>query len=76
MEVLEKMKTLLGNGAMALGAIIVVFGLIQVGLSIREASSGGGAQLAVGIASIVGGAIIIAASFFFKGIDISWVTTY
>lgn len=56
-----------------LGGFVVVWGAVSLGIAIRSETGGGGAQLASAIATIAGGAIIIAASVYFGQLDTSWL---
>lgn len=56
-----------------LGGFVVVWGAVSLGIAIRSETGGGGAQLASAIATIAGGAIIIAASVCFGQLDTSWL---
>lgn len=69
---LNTVTTLLTQGVGFLGGILVVFGLVNLGMTIKDGMQGGGGQLAGAIAAIVGGGIIIAASVFFGSLDTSW----
>lgn len=70
----EMLTSIIGlvNGAVGfLGAFLIVWGAVNLGLAIREQS--GGPQIASAIATIAGGAVIVAASFYFSSIDTSWI---
>ncbi len=56
-----------------LGGFIVVWGAVSLGIAIRSETGAGGAQLAGAIATIAGGAIIIAAAVYFGQLDTSWM---
>ena len=56
-----------------LGGFVVVWGAVSLGIAIRSETGGGGAQLASAIATIAGGAIIIAAAVYFGMLDTSWL---
>ena len=56
-----------------LGGFVVVWGALSLGIAIRSETGGGGAQLASAIATIAGGAIIIAAAVYFGQLDTSWM---
>ena len=64
---LENVKNLLSDGVTALGGILIVFGLVNLGLTIQ----GGGGQLSGALAMIIGGAIVVGAAVYFKT-GINW----
>ncbi len=68
---LENVKNLLSDGVTALGGILIVFGLVNLGLTIKDGMQGGvGGQLSGALAMIIGGAIVVGAAVYFKtGID-------
>lgn len=68
---LDNVIELLTQGIAFLGGILIVFGLINLGMTIKDGMQGGG-QLAGAIAMIVGGAIIIGASVYFGSLDTSF----
>lgn len=63
---------LLTQGMTFMGGAIIVFGLINLGMTIKDGMQGGGGQLSGAIAMMIGGAIIIGASVYFGSLDISW----
>jgi len=67
-EVMQK----LSGGVGFLGSVLVVMGLVNLGMSLRDGAQGGGGQLAGAIATIVGGGVIIGAAAYFGSIDTSW----
>ena len=69
---LDNAVNMLTQGVTFLGGVLVVFGLINLGMTIKDGMQGGGGQLSGAIAMIVGGAIIIGASVYFGSLDISW----
>lgn len=68
---LTNIITLVKGAVGFLGAFLVVWGAVNLGLAIREQS--GGPQIASAIATIAGGAVIIAAAIYFSSIDTSWI---
>ena len=58
---------LLQKGVTAVGAIIAVFGAVNLGRSIKDSNGPG---IGSGIAEIVGGAIIIAAAAFISNVTL------
>lgn len=72
-DALIKVLNLLSGGVTFLGAAVCVFGLVQLGLAIKDGSTGGGGQLAGAIAMIAGGAIVAAAGVWFGSLDTSWM---
>ena len=63
---LENVKNLLSDGVTALGGILIVFGLVNLGLTIKDGMQGGGGQLSGALAMIIGGAIVVGAAVYFK----------
>lgn len=49
---LENVKNLLSDGVTALGGILIVFGLVNLGLTIKDGMQGGGGQLSGALAMI------------------------
>ena len=50
---LENVKNLLSDGVTALGGILIVFGLVNLGLTIKDGMQGGGGQLSGALAMII-----------------------
>lgn len=71
---LGNIKNLLTGGIGFLGGVLLVFGAVNLGLTIKDGMQGGGGQLAGAIAMIVGGGIVIAASAYFGSLDTSWAS--
>ncbi|MDO4596685.1 MAG: hypothetical protein Q4B30_06965 [Coriobacteriaceae bacterium] len=71
---LQKVVDMLSGGITFLGGGMIVWGAISVGVNIREGSSGNGSAVASSVGMIVGGAVIIAAAVFFKGLDLDWAS--
>ena len=69
---LENVKNLLSDGVTALGGILIVFGLVNLGLTIKDGMQGGGGQLSGAIAMIVGGAIVVGAAIYFGQLNTGW----
>ena len=63
---------LLTQGMTFMGGALIVFGLINLGMTIKDGMQGGGGQLSGAIDMMIGGAIIIGASVYFGSLDISW----
>lgn len=61
---LSQIMTKISGGVTFLGGVLIVFGLVNLGMTIKDGMQGGGGQLAGAIAMIVGGGIVIAASVF------------
>ncbi|WP_251179417.1 hypothetical protein [Adlercreutzia agrestimuris] len=64
----------ISGGIGFLGGALLVFGLINLGMSLKDGAQGGGGQLAGSIAMIVGGGVIIGASAFFGTLDTSFAS--
>lgn len=71
---LENMVTLITNGVTFLGGVLIVMGLVNLGLTIKDGMQGGGGQLAGALAMIVGGGIVIGAAVYFGQLDTGWAT--
>ena len=69
---LSNVVQMLTQGVTFLGGVLVVFGLINLGMTIKDGMQGGGGQLAGAIAMIVGGAIVCGAAIYFGSLDTSW----
>ena len=69
---LNNVVQMLTQGVTFLGGVLVVFGLINLGMTIKDGMQGGGGQLAGAIAMIVGGAIVCGAAIYFGSLDTSW----
>lgn len=69
---LDNVVQMLTQGVTFLGGVLVVFGLINLGMTIKDGMQGGGGQLAGAIAMIVGGAIVCGAAIYFGSLDTSW----
>ena len=54
------------------GGVLVVFGLINLGMTIKDGMQGGGGQLSGAIAMIVGGAIVVGAAIYFGQLNTGW----
>lgn len=64
---------LLSKGIQFLGAAMIVWGAVNLGLTLKDGMQGGGGQLSGAIAMIAGGAIITAAGVYFGALDIAWI---
>lgn len=69
---LDEVISMLSQGVGFLGGVLLVFGLVNLGMTIKDGMQGGGGQLAGAIAMIVGGGIIIGASVYFGSLDTSF----
>lgn len=69
---LSNAVNMLTDGAKFLGGVLIVFGLINLGMTIKDGMQGGGGQLSGAIAMIVGGAIVVGAAVYFGSLDVSW----
>ena len=69
---LDEVISMLSQGVGFLGGVLLVFGLVNLGMTIKDGMQGGGGQLAGEIAMIVGGGIIIGASVYFGSLDTSF----
>ncbi len=66
---LGNVTSLLSSGVQFLGAVLLVMGLVNLGLTIKDGMQGGGGQLDGEIAKILGDSIELAAATYFGTID-------
>lgn len=69
---LDNAVNMLKQAATFLGGVLVVFGLINLGMTIKDGMQGGGGQLSGAIAMIVGGAIVVGAAIYFGQLNTGW----
>ena len=69
---LQNAVSMLTQGLTFLGGVLVVFSLVNLGMTIKDGMQGGGGQLSGAIAMIVGGAIVIAAAVYFGSLNTGW----
>lgn len=69
---LDNAVRMLTQGVTFLGGVLVVFGLINLGMTIKDGMQGGGGQLSGAIAMIVGGAIVVGAAIYFGQLNTGW----
>lgn len=69
---LDNAVNMLTQGVTFLGGLLVVFGLINLGMTIKDGMQGGGGQLSGAIAMIVGGAIVVGAAIYFRQLNTGW----
>lgn len=69
---LQNAVKMLTQGVTFLGGVLVVFGLINLGMTIKDGMQGGGGQLSGAIAMIVGGAIVVGAAIYFGQLNTGW----
>lgn len=69
---LDNAVNMLTHGVTFLGGVLVVFGLINLGMTIKDGMQGGGGQLSGAIAMIVGGAIVVGAAIYFGQLNTGW----
>lgn len=74
-SILDSIKNLMKGGLGFVGAAMVVFGGVTIGINVHNGSSGNGAAIASGVATLVGGVIVSAAAFYFGTLDTNWVTS-
>ena len=68
---LNEVMSMLSQGIAFLGGALIVFGLINLGMTIKDGMQGGGGQLSGALAMIIGGAIVVGAAVYFKT-GINW----
>lgn len=66
---LSSVLNMLANGIILLGGILVVMGLVNLGLALKDGTQGGGGQLSGALAMIVGGMVIAGAGAYFRTFD-------
>ena len=71
---LNDIVSMLSQGVTFLGGVLLVFGLVNLGMTIKDGMQGGGGQLAGAIAMIVGGGIVIGAAVYFGSLDTSFAS--
>lgn len=69
---LDNAVNMLTQGVTFLGGVLVVFGLINLGMTTKDGMQGGGGQLSGAIAMIVGGAIVVGAAIYFGQLNTGW----
>ena len=69
---LDNAVNMLTQGVTFLGGVLVVFGLINLGMTIKDGMQGAGGQLSAAIAMIVGGAIVVGAPIYFGQLNTGW----
>lgn len=69
---LDNAVNMLTQGVTFLGGVLVVFGLINLGMTIKDGMQGGGGQLSGAIAMIVGGGVVVGAAIYFGQLNTSW----
>ncbi|MCH3942323.1 MAG: hypothetical protein LKI25_02205 [Atopobiaceae bacterium] len=69
---LGQVMSKLSGGVGFLGSVLIVMGLVNLGMSLKDGAQGGGGQLAGAIAMIVGGGVIVGAAVYFGTLDTSW----
>lgn len=69
---LDNAVNMLTQGVTFLGGVLVVFGLINLGMTIKDGMQGGGGQLSGAIAMIVGGGIVVGAAIYFGQLNTGW----
>ena len=69
---LDNAVNMLTQGVTFLGGVLVVFGLINLGMTIKDGMQCGGCQLSGAIAMIVGGAIVVGAAIYFGQLNTGW----
>ena len=69
---LDNAVPMLSQGITFLRGVLVVFGLVNLGMTIKDGMQGGGGQLSGAIAMIVGGAIVVGAAVYFGTLSTGW----
>lgn len=71
---LQSLISLLQGGVGFIGGAMIVIGMVVIGVNINEGLNGRGGAIAAGVATLIGGAIIVAAAVYFGQLDISWMS--
>ena len=71
-RMLSQVMDKLSGGIQFLGGVLIVMGLVNLGMALREGAGGGGGQLAAAISMIVGGGVVVGAAVYFGTLDTSW----
>lgn len=69
---LDNTMKMLVDAVTFLGGCLTVFGLVNLGMTIKDGMQGGGGQLSGAVAMIVGGAVVVAAALYFGQLNTSW----
>ena len=64
----------ISQGVFFIGAAIMGWGFVQIGIAVFSDTKGGGAQIISAFQAIVAGAIIMVASAIFGGLPTQWVS--
>lgn len=64
----------ISQGVFFIGAAIMGWGFVQIGIAVFSDTKGGGAQIVSAFQAIVAGAIIMVASAIFGGLPTQWVS--
>lgn len=62
----NSIRDTISTGLQAVGAAMVVFGAVTIGMNVSGAAQGNGGAISSGIATMVGGAVIAMAATLFK----------
>lgn len=71
-SILQDIAKYLAGGIGFLGAAMVVFGGVTIGINVHNGASGNGSAMASGVGVLVGGAIVSACALYFSTLDMSW----
>ena len=72
---LQSIMNTIAQGVFFIGAAIMGWGFVQIGIAVFSDTKGGGAQIVSAFQAIVAGAIIMVASAIFGGLPTAWVAT-
>ena len=64
----------ISQGVFFIGAAIMGWGFVQIGIAVFSDTKGGGAQIISAFQAIVAGAIIVVTSAIFGGLPTQWVS--
>lgn len=73
-EALASVMSTFSRGVQFIGALLVIWGLIQVGLMLNQDGGGGGGRIVNAILTIVAGVIVFVGGTMLANIDTSWAT--
>lgn len=66
----DSIKEVIAGGLQAVGAAMVVFGAVTVGMNVSGAAQGNGGAVSAGISTMVGGALVAVAATLFRNITL------
>jgi len=71
---LQKILKIISGGVGVVGGFMIVFGLIHLGMALKDSDHGGGQAIGSAIGWMIGGVVVCAAAIYFTTLDMSWVS--